>query len=127
VVGGAAPVQVLPGEKMKLESVATGVQVALAATAEGNGLAQHPVVAEEAYWARVHLVSTSDEAFSDVSVALLLEDGKEIGFSLGQKEMASHAQVGAFRVLQAGSNSWEHAGSCALSRRPRLLVATNER
>jgi len=42
--------------------------------------------------ATVRLVSTSDEAFSNVCVDLLLEDGTEVAFTMGFSEVAPHEQ-----------------------------------
>lgn len=48
-------------------------------------------MAEESYFARVRLVSTSDETFSDIRVWLLPPDGTTVPFPLGFSEMAPHS------------------------------------
>lgn len=100
VVGGAVPVQALPGERMKSESVATDVRVSL--VTGGSEATVFPALAEEAYWARIYLVSTSEEAFSDVSVALLLDDGTVVNFPLGQTEMAPRAEWERYAYFHPG-------------------------
>lgn len=81
-VGGAVPVQVLPGELMKDESTAAFGVIDIS-----TGI---PIIASEAFYATIKLVSTSDEAFSDLVVDLIMEDGKETKFVIGFSEMAPH-------------------------------------
>lgn len=79
-VGGAVPVQALPGELMKAESSAAFDCIDIS-----SGI---PLIAIEAFYATIKLVSTSDESFSDLVIDLLQEDGKEIKFVIGFSEMA---------------------------------------
>lgn len=83
-VGGAAPVQVRPGEAAKNPSVSKEGMFAIE-----NGL---KVIATDKvfYWATVRLVSTSDETFSGLRTWLVMEDGREVYFTLGFNEMAPH-------------------------------------
>lgn len=91
VVGGAAPVQATAGSKVGPPPVVLeGVGVHMVSTpGEGQSL----VLSEEAFWARVHLVSTSGEAFSDLSATLLLDDAREVIFPLSVTELAPHATL----------------------------------
>lgn len=81
-VGGVAPIQVLPGTL--IEGAASGPSD-LVGIIDGKA-----AVIAEANMATVRLVSTSNEAFSDVSAALLMEDGREEDFMLGFDEIAPH-------------------------------------
>lgn len=82
-VGGAAPVQVLPGMDVEPECASTQDLIGLL---PGGRLG----VISEAYMATVHIVSTSDETFAELSVALVLEDGSVVDFPLSSGEVAPH-------------------------------------
>ena len=58
----------------------------------GLGPDRRAVVTAEAYMAKVRLVSTSDETFSDIRAALILEDGLEVKFALSFSEVAPHEE-----------------------------------
>lgn len=84
-VGGAVPVQVLPGERVDSEGTSEGGLI-------GVGPDRKLIIISEAYAATVRLVSTSDETFSDVSADLLLQDGREVKFALSFSEIAPHEE-----------------------------------
>lgn len=84
-IGGVAPVQVLPG--MEVEGEGSGPGDLLGISAD-----RRPIVIAEAYMATVRLVSTSDEAFSGTTAALLMEDGREADLALGFDEIAPHEE-----------------------------------
>ncbi|MFJ6169536.1 hypothetical protein [Curtobacterium sp. NPDC092190] len=79
-IGGTAPVQVLPGELQKNPSVAMPGLVEF----DPNAGLRFVRAADSA---RVRLVSTSEEAFSNLVVHLVLADGRRIPFALGFDEM----------------------------------------
>lgn len=82
-VGGAAPVQALPDEPVRSPSSGKGGMFAL-------GPDHKMIVAKEVFWARVRLVSTSDETFSGLRTWLVMSDGREAHFELSFNEMAPH-------------------------------------
>ena len=84
-VGGAVPIQALPGTPVEPEAV--GVNGMFALTPD-----RKLVVAKDVWKARVRLVSTSDETFSGVRVWLVLGDGREVHFPLGFDEVAPHEE-----------------------------------
>ena len=84
-VGGAVPVQVLPGAPLELES--SGASDLL-----GIGPDRRGIVIAEAYMAKVRLVSTSEETFSDVRATLILNSGAEVDFTLPFGEVAPHEE-----------------------------------
>lgn len=83
-VGGAAPVQALPGSVVSSPS-------SIDVDVYQNSTTLQLLLSEEACWSRVRLVSTSDETFSDIRVWLLLRDGTEVPFRMGFSEMAPHS------------------------------------
>lgn len=85
-VGGSAPVQALPGTAV---SVPSSIDVRV----HQDPSTREVLLAEESYLARVRLVSTSDETFSNLRVWLLPPDGTAVPFRLGLSEMAPHSDV----------------------------------
>lgn len=125
-VGGVAPVQVLPGTVV--ESDSAGTQDLLGISSD-----LRPIVIAEAYMASVRIVSTSDEAFSEVSAALLMEGGRDVDFPLGFDEIGPHESkrftyyyppgviAGSMRVrlrfMDANGRRWERINGQPLRQR----------
>lgn len=82
-VGGAVPVQALPGEPTKDPSSGSIEMFTLQ-------IGSKPIVAKEVFQATVRIVSTSDETFSGLRTWLVMEDGRAVYFGLGFNEMAPH-------------------------------------
>lgn len=97
-VGGAVPVQVLPGDRVEYEGTAEGGLI-------GIGPDRKLVVLSEAYVATVRLVSTSDETFSDIRADLLLQDGREVEFALSFSEIAPYEEKKVTNYYRPGTIS----------------------
>ncbi|WP_404286054.1 hypothetical protein [Glutamicibacter arilaitensis] len=59
----------------------------------------------EAYMAKVRLVSASDETFSDLRAALILEDGFEVKFSLSFSAVVPHEEKNSTNYFYPGEIS----------------------
>lgn len=84
-VGGAVPVQLLPGDIVEGEGTSEAGLV-------GVGSDRKLRITSEAYAATVRLVSTSDETFASVRADLLLQDGGTVEFHLSFNEIAPHEE-----------------------------------
>lgn len=131
-VGGAVPVQVLPGAPVEPES--NGSQDLI-----GIGPDRRVVVTSEAYMVKVRIISTSAETFSDIRASLLLEDGRQVDFTLGFSEIAPHEEkiftnyfhpgrvFGLMKVIlqfqDANGNRWERINGEPLRSLPRTRTA----